>query len=1043
MPANQALLQYPYATALDHNGILYIAHSRRIRKCSEPLPYAYHSRLDQVVYTDDNGLGYLTNAYGQHASTIDLNTAVTLKSFGYDDQRRLISIADQFGQQILIQRDTNGVPTAIISPDGLTTGLAVDTDNNLSRITFADGGHYDFEYVQDGLMAVEVDPAGNRFEHLFNETGQVTDVIDQQGGHWQYGQPYLDGNDTVLNVTSGEGNMRTYRSREDATSDSWSSITAPDGSVSTVSRYRNYERFVSIERYVGTTEKQILPCGSELELDYGFDSEYRFKYVKELAERMPSGLARITQSENLYEDSNYDGVPDIFTRRVTVNGTSVTFSSHDFTSSSKTLTSPEGRMVVEYYDPATLLTERVSVPDLLDKLYSYDDRGNLISLQQGTRHASFVYNTLGFIESMTDALNRTTTYEHDPVGRVTRINRPDGSSVSFIYDLNGNMTVLTNPVDVEHEFTFNRANLPSGYHTPISGSYSHVYDKDRNLIQTHFPSGRQINNTYTAGRLTQIQTPQGNIDLTYGCGGKIASMTKGGESIEYGYDGRLLTDVTLAGAINQNLGYIYNDDFDVTSFAYAGDTATYSYDLDGLLTGSSGFKIARNAQNGVPEAVSGKGLNVNRSYNGYGELEAQTVAVSAQPVMQWSLTRNDTGRIITKTETAGGQTYNYEYTYDELGRLLTVNRDGNLIEDYSYDLSGTRISETNTLRGIDGRNLSYSDEDHLLAAGDAVYSYDLDGFLTTKTESGQVTTYEYSTRGELLEVTLAEGRIISYEHDPLGRRIAKRIDGVIVAKYLWEGLTKLLAVYDGSNNLIQRFEYADGRMPVAMTQGGSRYFLAYDQVGSLRVIADASGNTVKRIDYDTFGNVLADTNSSLTPPFGFAGGLHDSDTGLVRFGFRDYDPDTGRWTAKDPIGFAGGDTDLYGYVQNNPVNRIDPLGLVDSVTAAYNSAMASGNYAEAAAIAESMGWGAAMAAANAGASMPKPGSKPKDAPPGTIPIDKSGLSKDDIHTIKDGIGAGPKDWTGISPDGDVISGDSDGNSVNNGPYEDYLPHKCR
>jgi RHS repeat-associated protein len=63
-------------------------------------------------------------------------------------------------------------------------------------------------------------------------------------------------------------------------------------------------------------------------------------------------------------------------------------------------------------------------------------------------------------------------------------------------------------------------------------------------------------------------------------------------------------------------------------------------------------------------------------------------------------------------------------------------------------------------------------------------------------------------------------------------------------------------------------------------------------------------------------------------PFGFAGGLHDKDTGLVRFGYRDYDPDIGRWTAKDLIWFAGGNTDLYGYCLNNPINLIDPFGLI-------------------------------------------------------------------------------------------------------------------
>jgi len=233
----------------------------------------------------------------------------------------------------------------------------------------------------------------------------------------------------------------------------------------------------------------------------------------------------------------------------------------------------------------------------------------------------------------------------------------------------------------------------------------------------------------------------------------------------------------------------------------------------------------------------------------------------------------------------------------------------------------------NTLRGIAVRNFTYSDEDHLLTAGSTSYQYDLDGFLTTKTDGTDVTTYNYSSRGELLSVNLPDGRVIEYVHDPLGRRIAKIIDGITVEKYLWQGLTRLLAVYDSSNTLIMRFEYADGRMPVAMTRGGATYYLAYDQVGSLKAVADSTGNVVKRIDYDSFGNIIDDTNPSFDMPFGFAGGLHDRDTGLVRFCYRDYDPDIGRWTAKDPILFAGGDTDLFCYCLNNPVNFLDPLGL--------------------------------------------------------------------------------------------------------------------
>ena len=93
------------------------------------------------------------------------------------------------------------------------------------------------------------------------------------------------------------------------------------------------------------------------------------------------------------------------------------------------------------------------------------------------------------------------------------------------------------------------------------------------------------------------------------------------------------------------------------------------------------------------------------------------------------------------------------------------------------------------------------------------------------------------------------------------------------------------------------------------------------------MLFDTSDAPVKLVEYDTFGNVITDSAPDFEVPFGFAGGLYDRDTGLVRFGHRDYDPDTGRWTAKDPIGFAGGDTDLYGYVLGDPVNAIDPLGL--------------------------------------------------------------------------------------------------------------------
>ena len=108
-----------------------------------------------------------------------------------------------------------------------------------------------------------------------------------------------------------------------------------------------------------------------------------------------------------------------------------------------------------------------------------------------------------------------------------------------------------------------------------------------------------------------------------------------------------------------------------------------------------------------------------------------------------------------------------------------------------------------------------------------------------------------------------------------------------------------------------------------MVKEGKTYRVISDHLGSPRLIVDTdTGEIAQRISYDVWGNITEDTNPGFQP-FGFAGGIYDQHTGLVRFGARDYDPVTSRWTSKDPIRFAGGDANLYGYVLGDPVNLVD------------------------------------------------------------------------------------------------------------------------
>jgi len=142
------------------------------------------------------------------------------------------------------------------------------------------------------------------------------------------------------------------------------------------------------------------------------------------------------------------------------------------------------------------------------------------------------------------------------------------------------------------------------------------------------------------------------------------------------------------------------------------------------------------------------------------------------------------------------------------------------------------------------------------------------------------------------------------------------------------------AEYDGTNALIARFVYATQRnVPDFMVRNESDgqhvYALVTDERGSVRLVVDtASGKVRQRIDYDPWGNVLLDTaggESSPFQPFGFAGGLYDRDTRLVHFGAREYDPEVGRWTTKDPTDLGGG-FNLYGYAFNDPITYVDVNG---------------------------------------------------------------------------------------------------------------------
>jgi RHS repeat-associated protein len=272
-------------------------------------------------------------------------------------------------------------------------------------------------------------------------------------------------------------------------------------------------------------------------------------------------------------------------------------------------------------------------------------------------------------------------------------------------------------------------------------------------------------------------------------------------------------------------------------------------------------------------------------------------------------------------ETVAGETHTDEYRYDSRGRLVEVKQDGTVIQTFSYDANGNRlVSEAGTAR--------YDNQDRLLQQGDVTYTYTVTGDLQTQTQGGQTTRYTSDTLGNLTKVELPDGTVVEYLSDGNDRRVGRKVDGQVTHQWLYHGPLTPIAQVNNQGQVVARYVYASqDHVPDYLVMGEAIYRLVTDQLGSVRLVVKVmTGEVVQRLDYDVWGKVLQDTNPGFQP-FGFAGGLYDSLTGLVHFGAREYDPQVGRWTTKDPIGFASEDTNLYAYVYNDPVNQVDPSGL--------------------------------------------------------------------------------------------------------------------
>lgn len=918
-PATQAELGDFFQLGVAPDGSVLISDfwRNRLRKVSPSLPGFTDSEI--AIPSSDGAEVYKFDARGRHLATLDGRTRSTVFEFDYDDAGRLASITDSEGKETRIERDGAGNPAAMVAPTGQRTTLHVDSAGRLEGVTDPAQARTSMTYNDAGLLETFTDPEENTSTFEYDGEGRLIKDSDAAGGSKTLTRTDSDdGFEVSVETHLGRAVRRTTERLPSG--GTRRRATAPDGTVS--------ETTTSVDGTVSSTSSD----GTTIVSEGGPDSRFGMQAPMSARSTLttPGGVRyEIEQSKT---SSGRD--PDDFmtfeqlTDTTTVNGKSWT-RVFDAGSGLQTSTSPTGRSVsVQFDSKGRPVVEHGA--GLADTITEYDEDGRVETRRQGEREWSYEYDDRGRLAAAHQPGGHVTRYAHDDRGRVTRKTLPGGAEVGYTYDRAGNLTSVTPPGRSAHTFEHTPVNEVESYAPPGTPPVRFRYNEDQALTAVERAGGTTVSIDYNdAGRPASSSAGGDAVTYSYDADtGNISSIDgPSGQRVTYGFDGGLHTSQSLTGAVSGSITRTFDDNLRVATTTVAGTPAVaYDYDDDGLLTALGQLNVQRDPASGFMTGTDAGAVTTAHQDNEHGEPTSLTARASDQLLLSRTLARDELGRIESFVEGGADGARTVAYEYDDAGRLTDVRAGDELLAHYEYDDNGNRTVKTTPEGSV---SADYDAQDRLTRYGSTTFDYTADGELESRTDSATDATesYDYDGFGHLVGVDLADGRRVDYAIDGEGQRVAKKVDGALAQGFVYGWALNPMAELGPDGEVRSVFVYGlDDATPSYMIRGGDAYRIVSDERGSARLVVRTSdGAVVQRLAYDEFGNVVEDSNPGFQP-FGYGGGLYDRDTGLVRFGVRDYDPETGRFTSKDPLRFDGGDTNLYGYALADPINLVDPTG---------------------------------------------------------------------------------------------------------------------
>ncbi|WP_324282070.1 RHS repeat-associated core domain-containing protein [Cyanobacterium aponinum UTEX 3221] len=558
-----------------------------------------------------------------------------------------------------------------------------------------------------------------------------------------------------------------------------------------------------------------------------------------------------------------------------------------------------------------------------------DPNGNRTEYEYDNRDRQILMRNV--VDGGDDIITRT---EYDDVGNVLSVIDAENNTTAYVYDARNRLVTETNELGFDRIMTYDDANNQTSVTDRNDRLRTFSYDGLNRQIEENWldNQGGVIYSTTSsynsADELIYITNPDATYTYSYDEMGRMETVDNAGTPdvanviLTYDYDekGNIISVIdTINGVASGLTTYEYDKIDRLISLTQSGngvEDKRVDFDYNGV---SQYEKIDRFSD------LTGNNLVVSSSYDydGANRLTNLTHNNGTTDVAFYDLTY-DTGSRITQIVDIDGTS---SFAYDTRNQLLEANHSDIDDESYSYDDNGNR-----TLSGyVTGVN------NELLSDGVYNYDYDNEGNLISQTSiaTGEVRLFEWDYLNRLVAVTDFDSdnnvlQTVEFSYDMFGQRRSKVVDGV-ATYFVYDRDDVILDFVDDGSGIELDMRYLHGNQVdevLAQENGdGNVTWLLRDYLGTIRDLVDNSGDVVNHLIYDSYGNVVSETNSAVDSRYRFTGREWDEEIDLYYYRARYYSGETGRFISVDPISFESGTYNLYGYVDNNPVNSKDPSGL--------------------------------------------------------------------------------------------------------------------